>query len=826
MNVNLQKLVALLVVLLLPAWQWAQEVWLQTYENTPLTYQFESKPFNPNWNRQPQHGTATLANAGNYMRQLTYTPHTDYVGRDTIRIVRWRQSPATQWVYLTLYIEVLQANVKAYHDYAVTTAGQPVSVDVLANDFSSNGVKTLTVIPVVNNGLAGFNAAAGTVTFTPAPGFSGLAHLNYVLCNGLGDCDEGTLSVSVMSDGPAAQDTIKVFTRKNEAQFILSPPEYTLLDGPDHGIFDPVADVPTYTPDEDYVGLDYLVFDNGLSQTVFEVEVLNLKDNEFAFDDRQYTVANQEITFDVLANDSLGGCWSYGQAQYGTVSAPYPGAPPGLLTYTPAPGFIGVDEFVYMLHPPGCAGPAETAKVYVFVSNFEPDRSVFEMATPKMTPIIIGYNVPVGTFNFSVAQQGDLGTALFLEGIVDTTIYGAAITGENMLIYVPDEGVSSGTDEIEIVYCLMDPQGGCAVSKTVKIYMDILDIGSGEQAACVGSCVWAGDTNFDGIVNMEDLLPIGRAVGKIGKPRADASLDVWYGQYADDWSDLFGAEEAIDLKHIDADGDSIVTAIDTVGINLFYGRTHAMAPRALPFSPFEVNLEGDVFAEPGELVTLKVKIGMPGTPAHNVYGFVLPFNYSPDFFVPESVNISFAPNNWLSYDSPVLHMKRNNLSGLLEAGFTRTSGLAASGYGEIGSVSFVVVDDLGGFRADEDEVLLTVGGGSGIVSGPNGETMQVKINPYQLRIRLRQQEPDPARQEDKLSVYPNPATDWLTIRLKGGEVFESAALYTLTGQRVSQLSGLWTNQAEISVAALPVGMYVLSVTTPSGVINRKVEVMR
>ena len=825
MNCTPVRLVAFLLLLCLPYRQWAQQVWLQTYENTPLIYQFQSKPNHPNWNRQPVNGTAAWINLANYNRELTYVPNPDFVGFDTIRIVRWVQNPATQWTLLTLFIEVQQANVKAYHDYATTTAGQPVTVNVLDNDFSSNGVKNLAVIPIVNNGAAASSASNGTITFTPAPGFSGLTHLGYVVCNNLGDCDEGTLSITVVGNAQPAEDTVRVFTRKNEPQFILSPTEYTLLTPPQHGSYDPASDVPTYTPQDGYVGMDYMSFDNGSGVTVFAIEVLNLRDNEYAFNDRAYTVANQSVEFNVLSNDLATNCFSYNQPAHGSVAPAYNGAPQGLLEYTPAPGFIGVDEFTYQIYGPGCQGEPETATAYVFVNNFEPDRSTFHISTPKMTPIIIGYNIPVGTFNFSVAQQGGLGTALFLQGSVDTVIYGASIVGDDLLIYVPNADVEEGQDEIEIVYCLMDPQGGCAVSKTVKIFLDILNIGSGGQAICVGTCVWAGDTNFDGLVNMEDLLPIGQAMGRIGRPRSDANLDYWYGQYADDWSDLFAnVDNTVDLKHIDVDGSSIVTAVDTIGINLFYGRAHAMVPRVLPYAPYEISLDGDIFVEPGELVTLTFSIGSSGSPAHNMYGFVFPFLYNPEFFEPESVNASFQSSNWLAYNSPVLHMKRNNGLGLLEMAYTRTNGIAASGHGQIGTVSFVVVDDLAGTRPDEKELELTVGGGTGLASNMDGSMSQVVIKPFTLKLRLQPETEGEVLAADLLRVYPNPATDMLTLRLKGEEQMQAIAIYSLTGQRVSHVSNIATRQAELNVANLPAGMYVVSVTTGSGVINRKVEI--
>jgi hypothetical protein len=64
----------------------------------------------------------------------------------------------------------------------------------------------------------------------------------------------------------------------------------------------------------------------------------------------------------------------------------------------------------------------------------------------------------------------------------------------------------------------------------------------------------------------------------------------------------------------------------------------------------------------------------------------------------------------------------------------------------------------------------------------------------------------------------------LTLRLKGEEQMQAIAIYSLTGQRVSHVSNIATRQAELNVANLPAGMYVVSVTTGSGVINRKVEI--
>ncbi|MEZ4985506.1 MAG: Ig-like domain-containing protein [Saprospiraceae bacterium] len=545
---------------------------------------------------RPDHGTVNWVSNGSYQYTLTYTPDAGFIGVDEFRIIRWEISPAPHFVYLDVQVVVAPALIVAYHDYAVTAENQSITIDVLANDISSNGVKVLQDVPAINHGTATFEPTTGLITFTPTPGFKGLAHFNYALCNGVGDCDDGTVSITVMSSTVSTEDeVIKVFTKMEKPQFILVPPEYTLIQFPNKGFFDGNQDVPVYIPNSGQTGADEIRFTDGNHQLIFDIEILPLADNSFAFDDRAFTTTNTPIEIAVKQNDfSTGSCGLgfYTLPENGTVQ--WQGT---RVLYTPNPGFVGVDQFVYESYISSCAGDPEYATVTVFVSNFAPDRTVFEMATPRNTPMIIGYNVPAATFRFEVTSPGDLGNTLFLEGVVDTVINGVPVLGNNILIYIPHSDVEAGLDEIEIDYCLEDITPGstaCLVNKQVKIFMTILNVGDGDTPVCVGDCVWAGDTNADGIVNMNDLLPIGRSMGEIGSERPDATMDVWYGQYADDWSDLFTTGETVNVKHIDADGNSIITALDTVAIRSFYGRMHNMLPNVMAYAPYEFILEAFV----------------------------------------------------------------------------------------------------------------------------------------------------------------------------------------------------------------------------------------
>jgi hypothetical protein len=829
MNVFLQRFFfVFLAALFTPLLARAQNtVWLTTFQDVPVEYAFTSTPNDPSVTQMPVHGTFQLVESPPLNYTLTYTPDAGFIGSDQMRMVIWN-SPAS-FSTVTINISVQPSFVEAVHDFAFTPLSTPISINVLENDISNTGIIYLKSIPLVNNGVASFSQGSEYIDFTPDPDFEGIAYLNYVVCDDIGTCDDGTVSIIVYGPSATVSDTMRIFTKKNLSQVVLVPDFFTLVSGPANGTFDNSGEFPEYQPSFDFVGMDYIVFEYNDVVKVVEIDVMDVVENVFAVDDRIYMTSHQgTIEYNVLENDAYGpdaGCFYVGQAQFGTAVKKNNA---GEILYTPPAGFFGVDWFTYTSKPPMCSGPAEIATVYVFVSNYEPAASRYRLSTPKQTPLVLEYGAPVTNFLFTLTASPDLGEVLLLPGQVDTVLFGQEISGYNLIIYNPDPAIASGFDEFEIDYCVLNTGGTCSFTKTVKIEVDILDIGSGNGPQCFDDCVWAGDTNRDGIVNMEDLLPIGLAIGAVGKPRPEADMSAWYGQYGEDWNAAF-LGSGFDLKYLDANGDSIVSALDTAAISQFYGRTHNLNPRSVPFYENEIVLEGNIFAEPGDLIELKMMMGSPDSPAVDVYGFTFPFAYNPDIFIPATVEIDYYNQSWLSYNSPVLKMVRNDLEGLIESGFTRTSGIAASGRGEIGAVRFVVTDNIDGLRGDGDEIVVNVG--QGVATGMNGagQTFGVNVKGVDIHIRLRPQDDeaeDRTLNPDLLKVYPNPSRDILNIHLNGRREFERARIFNLMGQMVFDSGRMVSNRAQLNVSILDNGLYFLSVNTPEGVITKKFEVVK
>ena len=398
MNVSLRRqiLFTLLLALGVPLVLWGQIERPTIFEGQAYEYSFRSEPNPPGIPIQPQNGTAYWSSAGQSFEYiLRYTPDDGFIGYDTMRLSYFKRIGSSAFLprTVTFYITVDTAQVFARPDYATTPVGQSVTLNVVENDSTTNGGLLLKNIPLVNNGVATL-AGDSSITFTPAPGFEGVAYLNYVVCDAVGICDNGTASFFVIGPSASQPDTVRIFTRKNRPQAVFVPYDYVLVGSPSNGIFDESGDYPVYTPNTNYIGLDYISFDyNGVSK-VIEIKVLDIRDNKFAIDDRAYmTPYDGTKEINVLANDLYGsssGCFQLvGSAQYGSAEWVSGQDARGVVRYTPPAGFTGVDWFTYSICEPGSPGNVETATVHVFVSNFEPSSSLFQMSTHRLDQIIV-----------------------------------------------------------------------------------------------------------------------------------------------------------------------------------------------------------------------------------------------------------------------------------------------------------------------------------------------------------------------------------------------------------------------------------------------------
>jgi len=172
----------------------------------------------------------------------------------------------------------------------------------------------------------------------------------------------------------------------------------------------------------------------------------------------------------------------------------------GVFVYEADNDFEGVKELFYTVHD---GFQSHTSSIDVAVTDYQ-------FQTTNGTPLALEYNVPITEFSFKTLREPASGTleigASTINGVCSNAI------GTNMVVYTPRDGFI-GDDDFSIEYC--SEAGAC---ETVEVRVNVLE--NAEDCPCIGpDCVWAGDTNRDGVVNVADLLPIGLHYGASGTSR-------------------------------------------------------------------------------------------------------------------------------------------------------------------------------------------------------------------------------------------------------------------------------------------------------------------
>lgn len=768
----------------------------------------------------PKKGTLTLSGG-----TVTYNPPS-FSCLDTFTVRYQLISGGIKYFnYASYAVRVDYAFLDLKDDYAFTSKNQDVTIDVLANDVAKHKQGTgnvyLNSVSLVNNGTA--SILNDQIKFVPTIGFTGLAYINYVACDDVyGNCKSATATIAV-NEATLSNTTASIATAKNTPIAVIVPNStYALSGAASNGTVALIENnAYKYTPATNFVGNDVLVFTSTAGNThTVSIEVINkANQNRFAVNDLVYTPKNTAVQFNVLSNDRaispMVANFSQPKANYGSVSA----VNGGTLQFTPTNGFSGVATFQYNLINGGGVPTSnninEIADVNVVVSDFYPGKQVFELKTPVNTALVLNYNIPILGWNWTIADQPLHGNVAYFSGNTSMTIGGNLVSGANLLVYTPSNNYV-GQDQFEVIYNINGNY------RTVKCYVNIEAVTPTLPNYCVGDCVWAGDANNDGIVDITDLLPIGYCQGELGIGRPNASAG-WYGQFANNW--VQPLMPGINMKYIDTDGDGEVNATDVQLIDTHYGKTHNITPekvinyKQIPMS-FQVLTPNPQI---GDLVEVDVLLGASGNPAKDMYGFTMNFLTDPNVVNYASLGMDFYPNSWMTYNAPTLSLAKKHTGQQIDFGMVRTGGKAATGIGKVAKMHFIIDDDLNGIRDEDGIYTATIAMQGGTVMGSDGIAYQ--LEPQDIPIKINTKRKQAAFDATKVVTYPNPTSNSLNIYINGGYEITAYSVYNLAGQQVLQntSSGKTTS---VDVATLQNGIYFVKVITDGGVVTKKFEVIK
>ena len=207
--------------------------------------------------------------------------------------------------------------------------------------------------------------------------------------------------------------------------------------------------------------------------------------------------------------------------------------------------------------------------------------------------------------------------------------------------------------------------------------------------------VWPGDVNYDGFVDMDDLMILGITAGATGPSRWNATTE-WTPQYVTDWSDT--VVTGVNFKHADTDGNGLVDILDTLAIVMNYGQTR----NAEKSNKERSKVGNDLYVNPLEVmlinnqqVQIPLYLGSTANLINNLYGLRFSLEIDEEILMGETVKIDFN-NTWLgqlNVDTWAIHQHQAE-NGTTDFGITHADQTMASGGGLLGMINFSLNEPL------------------------------------------------------------------------------------------------------------------------------------
>ena len=337
---------------------------------------------------------------------------------------------------------------------------------------------------------------------------------------------------------------------------------------------------------------------------------------------------------------------------------------------------------------------------------------------------------------------------------------------------------------------------------------------------CTFDNVWPGDANFDGIVDNNDLLPIGLGYGTTGPIRPNASLN-WIGQPATDWVDtLLGG---VNYKNVDCDGSGTIDATDTLAIIQNYSLTHTRSGgmdewrSGIPALTF--TMVPDTLVD-SETVVVTLSLGDSNNVANNVYGLAFTFNYDPLVVDSSSVNITFG-NSWLCSTGDHIDISKNfGTQGKLEAALTRIDHTTRSGYGNIGTVAMrITAGNINGknlqyytFKCFISNLVVIDNAGHRLPFNEGNDSAQIAYVPTGIH--------EVQNDQSFIKIFPNPAFDQLTVSSTAASIM-GMKVTNVIGETVIPSVEVNALHSILNCSQLSAGTYILYLQTEMGEYHHK-----
>lgn len=416
-------------------------------------------------------------------KKINYRPAANFFGSDTFTYTITNNLGDTATATVTMTVTAVNDAISVPNQTGTTNLGRPLVLTTAQLTAGGNvgpgegAVQTLSVVSATSPSASGgiVVLANGSVTYTPAAGFSGTDTFTVVvtdngLTNGVADpkSQTVTVTVTVTNDAPNAVDDPSETVDEESAGnvlLVLANDTAGANDVNDALTVTAVTDSPNgtvtisanglsvvYTPDAGFVGTDtftYTVRDRGgLTDTAtvtvnVEPTVLPRARNDQASTSEDST----GVVINVLSNDrttetSKAVLLSVGTAANGTVTVQDNSTPndrrDDTVRYVPNANFSGTDTFTYVMNetPSNGVNSTGTVTVTVVAVNDPPILANDNVAATEDTPVTFSSTVLLSNDSPGVGETANQALSIIAVQAVTSGGGSVALNGGNV-VYTP-----------------------------------------------------------------------------------------------------------------------------------------------------------------------------------------------------------------------------------------------------------------------------------------------------------------------------------------------------------------------------------------------------
>ncbi len=736
---------------------------------------------------------------------LNYQGPSDFLG-DAKMVIEYYEPSPIPGINTPNYVEVhfrIEKSLIVTQDDYLLVSSDTATYDILANDSSSDGALTLEHLGAMDGGTA--IISSNKIDFVLSPGKTN-GFVRYFVSDSTDNIQSG-LAYFTRQDETAQTAKSLYVDNKSSIYLHLSSENYELDTNPQKGYIENInnSHIWKYDPYDILTGVDSFSFSTPQGgREGFNIEILNKSSNaSFVVDDEYFAATNDLISFNVFDNDYRNDLQIFEHSP----ELLYNGN--GQFSYTPPADFSGDKNFYYKIFTP--LG-FHTGEILIHIDDFGPSDDVdYRFEVLKDHDLTFRHSSPIDDYTFELLVAPSNGQVLILDDQGQEVLECDTITRDNTIIYLPYDGFS-GLDEFDLEYCTTS--GVCDI---VKVDINVLD-SNYDACLCINSCVYPGDNNDDGVVDMKDLIDLGLNLGEAGYDRTNDFPLFWTGQESSDWG-YTQMSSSIDLKCGDSDGNGFIDSDDITEISDNYGQMHNMRSDVVGSTSnvpiYFIPPAGPI--DSGEWLILDIAIGTGNLPALDFYGSSFTFNFDPSLVDSASVEFITKENSWLTYESPVQSMFVVPQDGQIDIGVTRITNNSADGLGIIGQLKFIVEDEVVGFKRSQIEDVLNLKMTNIISSNEYGEFSIHKDFERDIVINYGD------RVEEQLiynsvQLYPNPSTGIVNIH---------SSKYGISNIEITDVYGRslgnYAGNKTIDISAYPQGIYFFTITSMGQRITKKIQ---